>query len=83
MKARFLSASNWNKVWPPQEVMRVNCCHFGPTEVKTTVSVVVVSQDMGVGEGTQREGKDVHSNALIQEKKKKRNGLLVVMAPVS
>lgn len=34
MKARFLSASNWNKVWPPQEVMRVNCCHFGPTEVK-------------------------------------------------
>ena len=34
MKARCLSAGNWNKVWPPQEVMHMNCCRFGPTEVK-------------------------------------------------
>lgn len=39
------------------------------------VSVVTVSRGMGVGEGTQREGKDVHSNALIQGKKKKKQPL--------
>ena len=48
------------------------------------MSVVIVSRGMGVGEGTQKERKDVHSNALIQgEKKKKRNSLSVAMAPVS
>ena len=36
------------------------------------MSVVIVSQGMGVGEGTQRERKDVHSNALIQGEKKKK-----------
>lgn len=36
------------------------------------MSVVIVSQGMGVGEGTQRERKDVHSNALIQGQKKKK-----------
>lgn len=46
------------------------------------MSVVIVSQGMGVGEGTQREGEDVHSNALIQGNKK-RNSLSVAMAPVS
>lgn len=36
------------------------------------MSVVIVSRGMGVGEGTQRERKDVHSKALIQGKKKKK-----------
>lgn len=84
MKARCLSAGNWNKVWPPQEVMHMNCCRFGPTEVKDHGVCYNSESGHGCGGGhPERKERCAQQSPDSGEKKKKRNSLSVAMAPVS